>query len=185
MTRPSLPPRGDEAYTIILRAEGAGPPIRCSLGLGGRAFWRLDGLKLLPATGQPAHRGLASSRSVNPLAAHCCSNFSIFSSSRALIGKAAPLLSPQFFAIFRPLWPKHTLSPFAAITTIGRQSSSGPKDSRNKKGCYESDEAVFRLRSAGAAFCLGFAFSMLCLSACIRSMICARAGASGAVTVIS
>src|SRR5262249_44408391 len=51
--------------------------------------------------------------------------------------------------------------------------------------CYESDEAVFRLRCAGAAFCLGFAFSMLCLSACIRSMICPCGGASGAATVIS
>src|SRR5262245_57128338 len=46
-------------------------------------------------------------------------------------------------------------------------------------------EAVLRLRCAVAAFCLGFAFSMLCLSACIRSMICARCGASGAATVIS
>src|SRR5262249_31363083 len=50
---------------------------------------------------------------------------------------------------------------------------------------YESDDAVLRLRCAGAAFCLGFAFSMLCLSACIRSIICARCGASGGVTVIS
>src|SRR5262245_20361665 len=50
--------------------------------------------------------------------------------------------------------------------------------------CYESDEAVLRLRCGGAAFCLGFAFSMLCFSACIKSIICARAGASGAATVI-
>jgi hypothetical protein len=35
----------------------------------------------------------------------------------------------------------------------------------------KSDEAVFRLRCAVAAFCLGFAFSMLCLSACIRSVL--------------
>src|SRR5215472_10846737 len=56
---------------------------------------------------------------------------------------------------------------------------------QERGGYYESDEAVFRLRCAGAAFCLGFAFSMLCLSACIRSMICARCGASGAATVIS
>ena len=53
------------------------------------------------------------------------------------------------------------------------------------RGYYESDAAVFRLRCAGAAFCLGFAFSMLCLSACIKSIICARCGASGAATVIS
>ena len=45
---------------------------------------------------------------------------------------------------------------------------------KKKRGFYESDEAVFRLRCAGSAFCLGFAFSMLCLSACIRSIICAR-----------
>jgi hypothetical protein len=44
-----------------------------------------------------------------------------------------------------------------------------------------SYDAVFRLRCAGAAFSLGFAFSMLCLSACIRSIICACRGASGAV----
>ena len=38
---------------------------------------------------------------------------------------------------------------------------------REQERCYKSDEAVFRLRCAGAAVCLGFAFSMLCLSACI------------------
>jgi hypothetical protein len=43
-----LPPRGDKTYTIVLRAEGAGPPIRCSLELGGRMTWRLDALTLLP-----------------------------------------------------------------------------------------------------------------------------------------
>jgi hypothetical protein len=37
--------------------------------------------------------------------------------SRNLSGP--PLLSPDFFAIFRPLWLRHTLSHFAAITTIG------------------------------------------------------------------
>jgi len=36
-----LPPRGDETYKIFLRAEGAGPAIRCSLELGGRLAWRL------------------------------------------------------------------------------------------------------------------------------------------------
>jgi hypothetical protein len=46
-------------------------------------------------------------------------------------------------------------------------------------GRYASDEAVFRLRCAGGAF--GLAFSMLCLSACIRSIICPCRGASGAV----
>ena len=45
-----LPPRGDQSYKIILRAEGAGPAIRCSLELGGRLAWRLDGLTILPAT---------------------------------------------------------------------------------------------------------------------------------------
>src|SRR5262245_31441019 len=56
---------------------------------------------------------------------------------------------------------------------------------REKIECYESDEAVFRLRCAGAAFCLGFACSMLCLSACIRSIICPSDRASGAAIVIS
>jgi hypothetical protein len=50
---------------------------------------------------------------------------------------------------------------------------------------YESDEAVLRLRCAGVAFRSGFAFSMLCLSACIRSIICPCHGASGGATVIS
>lgn len=43
-----LPPR-DKTYKIVLRAEGAGPAIRCQMELGGRAFWRLDGLTILPS----------------------------------------------------------------------------------------------------------------------------------------
>src|SRR5215813_4099716 len=72
-----------------------------------------------------------------------------------------------------------------SISTARRPDHFLEEAIEEKDGCYESDEAVFRLRCAGAAFCLGFAFSMLCLSACIRSIICARCGASGAVTVIS
>lgn len=33
---PALPPRGDETYKLILRAEGGGQPVRCSTALGGR-----------------------------------------------------------------------------------------------------------------------------------------------------
>jgi hypothetical protein len=41
----TLPPRGDERYSLTLRAEGGGPPIRCTIDLGGRLSWRMDGLK--------------------------------------------------------------------------------------------------------------------------------------------
>ena len=42
-----LPRRDTDSYKIILRAEGAGPARRCSLELGGRVAWRLDGLTVL------------------------------------------------------------------------------------------------------------------------------------------
>jgi hypothetical protein len=42
-----LPRRDTDSYKIILRAEGAGPARRCSLELGGRVAWRLDGLQVL------------------------------------------------------------------------------------------------------------------------------------------
>jgi hypothetical protein len=42
-----LPRRDTDSYKIILRAEGAGPARRCSLELGGRVSWRLDGLQVL------------------------------------------------------------------------------------------------------------------------------------------
>ena len=45
-----LPRRDADSYKIILRAEGAGPARRCSLELGGRVAWRLDGLTVLPET---------------------------------------------------------------------------------------------------------------------------------------
>ena len=45
-----LPRRDTDSYKIILRAEGAGPAKRCSLELGGRVAWRLDGLTVLPST---------------------------------------------------------------------------------------------------------------------------------------
>lgn len=45
-----LPPRGDAHYKLTLRAEGGGPSVRCSLELGGRLTWRLDGLQHLPAS---------------------------------------------------------------------------------------------------------------------------------------
>lgn len=40
-----LPPMGEDGrYTLILRAEGAGQPARCSTTLGGRLPWRMDAL---------------------------------------------------------------------------------------------------------------------------------------------
>ena len=64
-----------------------------------------------------------------------------------------PLLYPNFLAIFRPLWPKHTLSPFAAITTIGRQSSSLWADICNEPKQWRSltiaDRAQLRCVSSG------------------------------------
>jgi hypothetical protein len=38
-------PATQEPYALVLRAEGGGPAIRCSIDLGGRLSWRLDGLK--------------------------------------------------------------------------------------------------------------------------------------------
>lgn len=43
----TLPPRGDDRYRLVLRAEGGGPAVRYALELGGRLTWRLDGLTLL------------------------------------------------------------------------------------------------------------------------------------------
>jgi hypothetical protein len=37
----ALPARGDDAYALVLRAEGGGQPARCSIALGGRLPWRL------------------------------------------------------------------------------------------------------------------------------------------------
>lgn len=59
-----LPDIGTEQrYTLILRAEGAGPAVRCSIDLGGRLSWRMDALTPLPNSETPVP---ASKRTASP-----------------------------------------------------------------------------------------------------------------------
>ena len=113
-------------------------------------------------------QGLSSKRPLAPLA------FRLFTSAER---EAELTTGFPFKAAQRCSNPTEARADFSVVSDCGKDSV--------KRGMFTNLTSHFSLGLRGRCFRLGFAFSMFCLRACIRSMICARCDASGAVTVIS